>query len=206
MGSNDAWNESPRWWPFFAIFANICSVLLLIALIRREGGNYLNLLRFSRGTLKRDLLWLAGSSVIGLPVAAAPMSFLAGWLFGDSMVPIHMMFRELPGWALAVSALFPLTIAFAELPTYFGYAMPRLAKSLNNPWLAWLIAALFLGAQHCFLPLILDSRFILWRLGMYLPFALFAGFVIKLRPSLLPYFAVIHGLMDFSALSVYWMI
>jgi membrane protease YdiL (CAAX protease family) len=57
--------------------------------------------------------------------------------------------------------------------------------------------------QHCFLPLILDGRFMLWRLAMYLPFALFVGFLIKRRPGLLPYFAVVHALMDISTLAVY---
>ncbi len=57
-----------------------------------------------------------------------------------------------------------------------------------------------------FLPLILDGRFMLWRLGMYLPFALFAGLILKLRPTLLPYFMIIHALADLSAVSVYLMI
>ena len=38
---------------------------------------------------------------------------------------------------------------------------------------------------------------------MYLPFALYAGLMVKLRPTLLPYFAIVHALMDFSVLSVY---
>ena len=73
-------------------------------------------------------------------------------------------------------------------------------------WLAWLIASFFLAAQHIFLPLILDGGFILWRLGMYLPFALFAGLMIKLRPTLLPYYMIVHALIDVSAVAVYLMI
>jgi hypothetical protein len=84
--------------------------------------------------------------------------------------------------------------------------MPRLAVLFKNAWLAWLLASLALAAQHCFLPFIADGRFILWRFGMYLPFALFAGLVLKLRPTLLPYFAIIHALIDTSAVLVYVMI
>ena len=105
-----------------------------------------------------------------------------------------------------VGLLFPLTIAFAELPTYFGYVMPRLAPQLKSGWLAWAVASFFLAFQHCFLPFILDGRFLLWRLGMYLPFAFFAGLLLKLRPSLLPYFVVMHALIDISTLSVYLMV
>ena len=84
--------------------------------------------------------------------------------------------------------------------------MPRLAKLLNNGWLAWVLASLFLAFQHSFLPFIFDTRFLLWRAEMYLPFALFAGLLLKLRPGLLPYFVVIHALMDISTLSVYLMV
>ena len=81
--------------------------------------------------------------------------------------------------------------------------MPRLADQLKSGWLAWLIASFGLAAQHMFLPLILDGRFMLWRLGMYLPFALFVGLVLKLRPSLLPYYMIVHALIDISAVLAY---
>jgi hypothetical protein len=122
------------------------------------------------------------------------------------MTPVNMMFRPLPAWALLVGILFPLTIAFAELPTYFGYVMPRLAVQLKNGWLAWLLCSFFLAAQHMFLPFLLDGNFILWRLGMYLPFALFVGLLLKYRPQLLPYFAIVHALMDFATLGTYLII
>ena len=205
-GTTSAWDASIQWWPFTVILTNFVSIFMLIRLFHTEGKRFLDIFRFSRETFKTDLLWLLGSSVIGLPIAAAPMNTLAAAIFGDAMTPIHMMFRPLPTWAFVLSFLFPLTIAFSELPTYFGYVMPRLAKLLNNGWLAWLLASLFLALQHCFLPFIFDTHFLLWRVGMYLPFALFAGLLLKLRPGLLPYFVVIHALMDISTLSVYLMV
>ena len=206
FGNVDGWGESARWWVFVAILANLVSITLLVCAFRAEGKRYLDALRFSRQTVKTDLLWFLGSAVIGLPITAAPMGNLALALFGNTTTPVTMMFRPLPAWALVIGLLFPLTIAFAELPTYFGYVMPRLAAQLKNGWVAWLLASLFLAAQHVFLPFIPDGRFVLWRLGMYLPFALFAGLVLKLRPQLLPYLAIIHALMDISALSVYLMV
>jgi len=205
-GTASVWDESARWWAYMAIFANIVSVFLLVRLFKSEGKRYLDVIKFSRATLKTDLLWVFGLSIIGLPIAAAPMNTLGAAIFGDRMIPIYMFFRPLPAWALVLSLLFPLTIGFAELPTYFAYVMPRLEAQLKNGWVAWLIASFFLGAQHMFLPLILDGRFMLWRLGMYLPFALFAGLLLKLRPTLLPYFMIVHALVDLSAVSVYLMI
>lgn len=205
-GTQAAWVESARWWTFVAFLANFVSIYLLVRVFTAEGKRYFEVIRFSRQTVKTDLLWFFGSSLIGMPIAAAPMNILGAAIFGDPMIPTYMMFKPLPTWAFVLSFLFPLTIAFAELPTYFGYVMPRLESQLKNGWMAWLIASLALAAQHMFLPLILDGGFILWRLGMYLPFALFAGLMIKIRPTLLPYYMIVHALIDFSAVAVYLMI
>jgi len=205
-GATAAWDESARWWTFMATLANIVSIFLLTRVFNAEGKRYFEVIHFSRATLKTDLLWFLGSTLIGLPIAAAPMNMLAVAIFGDTMTTTNLLFRPLPTWAFVLSFLFPLTIAFAELPTYFGYVMPRLALQIKNGWLAWLIASFCLAAQHMFLRMILDGRFMLWRFGMYLPFALFAGLVIKLRPTLLPYFMIVHALMDISAVMVYLMI
>jgi hypothetical protein len=205
-GASSAWREAARYWPFMAILANIVSIYLLVRMYRAEGERYLDAIKFSRVTWKKDLLWFLGASIVGLPIIASPMNILGQALFGDRMIPTYMLFQPLPAWALVVSLLFPITVAFAELPTYFGYSMPRVAAQIKNGWLAWLIASFFLGAQHMFLPLILDGRFMLWRLLMYMPFALFSGFFLKLRPTLLPYFMIVHALADFSAVAVYLMI
>jgi hypothetical protein len=202
-GTASAWNESARWWTFIAFLANFVSTYLLLRVFKAEGKGYLDAIRFSRATVKTDLIWFFGSSFLTLPIAALPMNFLGRAIFGDPLIPSLMMFRPLPAWAFVLSFLFPLTIAFAELPTYFGYVMPRLESQLKNGWLAWLIASLALAAQHMFLPLIFDGGFILWRLLMYLPFALFAGLLIKLRPTLLPYLMIVHALADTSAVLVY---
>jgi hypothetical protein len=141
-----------------------------------------------------------------MPIVAAPREPLAIAIFGDARTATDLMFRPLPTWAFVLSFLFPLTIGFAELPTYFAYCMPRLEIQLKNGWLAWLIASFFLAAQHMFLPLILNGGYLLWRIGMFLPFAFFTGFVIKLRPSLLPYFLIVHALLDVTTVLVYLMI
>jgi membrane protease YdiL (CAAX protease family) len=205
-GHRDALARSAMWWPIVALLANLVSIALLHRVHRAEGRSYRELFRIARATWKADLLGVLGAALIGLPLAALPMAPLAELLFGDAMAPTRMMFLPLPGWALALGFLFPVTIGFAELPTYFGYAMPRLASRLGRPWIAWLVASLFLAVQHCFLPFLPDARFLAWRLLMYLPFALFTGFVLLWRPRLLPYFAVLHVLMDLSAMSVYFTI
>jgi hypothetical protein len=211
-GTKSAWDESARWWTFVVTLANLGSLFLLMRLYKAEGQNFFDTLRFSRESWKTDLLWLLGFSLIGLPLAAAPREPLGAAIFGDAMIPTKMMFLPLPTWAFVLSFLFPLTIWFSELPTYFGYCMPRLfgkGESETRPyigWLAWIIASIFLAAQHMFLPFILNGGFMLWRFAMFLPFALVTGLALKFRPRLMPYFVIGHALMDITTVLVYVMI
>ncbi len=204
-GNKSAWNESARWWTLIVSLANFCSLYLLILSFKAEGKNFWDILRFSRETWKTDLLWLLGFSVIGLPIAAAPREPLAAALFGDPTISTKMLFQPLPTWAFVLSFIFPLTIWFSELPTYFGYCMPRLEKQVNS-WIAWIVASLFLAAHHMFLPFILNGNYLLWRFGMFLPFALVTGLALKFKPRLLPYFVIVHALMDITTVLVYTMV
>jgi hypothetical protein len=90
----------------------------------------------------------------------------------------------------------------AEIPTYFGYVMPRLEKRVGS-MLAVSLSALALAAQHVTLPLVFDMRFVLWRLLMFLPFAFLLAIALRWRPRLLPFLVIFHGLIDFSAA---WMV
>lgn len=206
VGTQSAWDEAGRYWMLIASLANFASLYLLIRVFNAEGKRYWDILRFSRQTWKTDLLWFIGLSVIGLPIAGAPREPLAAAFFGDAMTATNMLFRPIPTWAFVLSFLFPLTIWFAELPTYFAFSMPRIEAQLKNGWAAWLIVSFFLAAQHMFLPTILNGGYLLWRFGMFLPFALFTGLVLKFRPSLLPYFVIVHALMDVTTVLVYLMI
>jgi len=204
-GTTNAWGESTRYWTFLPTLASVVSLYLLVRLFKLEGKRFWDILRFSRETWKKDLLWFIGLSIIAMPILNAPREPLAKAIFGDAMIATNMLFQPLPTWAFVLSFLFPLTIWFSELPTYFGYCMPRLSEQING-WLAWLITSFFLAAQHMFLPAILDGGYFLWRFGMFLPFALFTGLALKFRPALLPYFVIVHALLDVTTVLVYMMI
>jgi len=204
-GTKSAWGESARYWMFLPTMGNIVSLYLLIRVFKAEEKRFWDILRFSRETWKTDLLWFIVVSVIAMPIVNAPREPLAKAIFGSSMIATNMLFQPIPAWVFVLGFLFPLTIWFAELPTYFGYCMPQLSKQING-WLAWLIASFFLAAQHMFLPLILNGGYLFWRFGMFLPFALIIGLALKLRPTLLPYFIIVHALLDITTVLVYLMI
>jgi hypothetical protein len=199
-GSPNAWEAGAAWWPYVVGLTNLIVMLLLIRLFLAEGKNFWDLYKFEKAHAKKDMLALLGIMLIAGPVSFLPNILVANWLFGDAQIASEMMFRHLPAWAAYASLLvFPVSQGLVELPTYFGYSMPRLEAQTGSKWLAVLLPALFLGAQHMAVPLLFDARFMLWRLLMFLPFAMLMGIVLRWRPRLLPYLVVIHILMDVSA-------
>jgi hypothetical protein len=196
-GNAQPWAASAAWWPITAALTSLAGLFFLIWLFRREGARFFDLYRFERQSWRTDALLTLGVLVLSGPVSYLPGPLVGNWLWGDVALAYNLFFSPLPLWALIISLVaFPLLIALTELPTYFGYIMPRLEALTGNRWLAVLVPVLVLAAQHATLPLIMDWRFILWRALMFLPFALLVGGVLSWRPRLLPYFLIAHGLMD----------
>ncbi len=201
QGSPDPWGASIAWWPLTVTLTNLVSIFLLRYAARAEGFRLRDLYRVERHSIWRELLLSLGALVISAPLSMLPNTLLGSLLFGDANLTAAMMFRPLPVAAVyGLMLSFVLTIPFAELPTYFSYIMPRLAALTGKGWLALVVAAFMLSAQHIAFPLIFDARFILWRLLMFLPFALWIGFALYKRPRLLPYLMVGHALIDSTLL------
>lgn len=189
-------------WPYAAIGANIVTIFILWGAFRLEGLSFIDMYKFSGKTVGRDILLALAVFVIITPLSYFPEVFLASALFPDPNVVTSIMFAHLPRIVAIFTVLFPLTIAFAELPLYMGYIMPRLAARLYSPGWALVIAAFFLALQHCALPLMFDARFILWRLRMFLPLAVVMALALTWRPRLLPYLMTGHALMDLSTVVI----
>lgn len=201
-GVASPWQASAAWWTISALLANLVTIALLAWLFRTENRRYFDFIPFSRQTIWKDLGLVLLLMLVLAPLTMLPNQGLARLLFGSEEIAFNRMFQPLPLWAVIASLLFPLTIAFAELPTYFGYAMPRIEKQLGSGWLAWAVASFALALQHVTLPLILDWRFIVWRLGMFIPLAFVMGLSLKLRPQLFPYVMALHALLDLTTVAI----
>jgi hypothetical protein len=200
-GVADPWVASAAWWPFTVSLTNGVCAALLIWRYREEGGRFWSLFRIERGGLKRDWLPVLGFLVVVAPVAMLPNILLGAAFFGDAETALNLFICPLPLWAAIVGGLlFGITQGLVELPTYFSYVMPRLEARTRRLGLGLGLPVLFLAAQHIAVPLLFDSRFIAWRFLMFLPFALLVGLLLRWRPRLLPYLALIHALMDLSLL------
>jgi hypothetical protein len=196
----NSWSASVAYWMLTATLTNIVSIVLLIVLFRKEGGKFLSLFRIRKLKWKNDLILVTGLALISILLIWLPPYFVQKWIWGDSNYPQELLFQPLSkNLSLVLLIVFPLTIGFAELATYFGYIMPHLKKYYSSNYVVVLLPVFFLSLQHCTLPLIFDSQFILYRGLSFLPFALLIGIVLFKRPYLLPYFAILHVALDASA-------
>jgi hypothetical protein len=198
-----SFEQSANYLILSASMTNILSIFALIYVFKLEGLRFFDLFRFDKTSLKKDILLFLGITLVCGPIVFLPNYYLSIWLWGDSAIPFNMMFKpiSLP-LVYVLLILFPITIALGELATYFGYIMPVLKEHLKRKWLAVLFPVLFLSAQHCTLPFIPDLKFLLYRLLMYFPFACLIGITLYKRPRLFPYFAIMHGLLDFGTVIV----
>lgn len=201
-----SWQLSEKYWLLSATLTNIVSIVFLYLLFRADGRAYFSLFRINKANIKKDLLVFLGLAILTVPVVFAPGYFLSVLLWDDVDVPTKLMFGTLEkGLVYVLLVAFPITIVFAELATYFGYIMPKLKERFKHKWLAVFLPVLFLSIQHCTLPFIPDTNFIIYRALVFLPFATLIGVSIYLRPSLFIYFAIIHGIMDLGTVLMFLM-
>lgn len=198
-GVHAPWEESAAWWMITVILADVVCLVLLIGLYRNEGGRYWNVFHLDKTHIKKDLVFMLGFLIILAPISFLPNIWSAKWLFGDIAVALEWLVRPLPLWAVVIGMLFfPLLQGIVEIPVYTMYVLPRLEKQGVRPWMAVSLVSFVLSAQHIFVPFLPDARFITYRMVMFLPFAILVTMVMRWRPRLMLYMAVVHILMDFS--------
>jgi hypothetical protein len=199
LGSPTAWDDSAAWWPIAVILTDLLCLFLLIRFYREEGKRFWDVFRIERQFVKKDLIFILGFLLVAAPLGYLPNILSAQWLFGNPQIALDLLVRPLPIWAAVTSfALFPVLQGLVEIPVYMLYALPRLETREVQPWLAVIAASFWLSAQHIFVPFIPNPRFIIYRLVMFFPFAILVALVIRYRPRLMPYIAIIHVLMDLS--------
>ena len=194
------WKSSGAFWMISVSIANLVCLATMTGLYRAQGKSYWDLFRISKENIKKDLLVLLPTLLITGPIAMLPNTLLANAIFGGPEATLAYLLQPVHMWiAIAGIILFPITQGATELGLYFMVAMPGISKPVdqNKPavW-AYLVCAFMLGIQHAAAPLHSDASYLLWRGLMFIPFALFIGFILRWRPRLLPYVAVVHMLMD----------
>jgi membrane protease YdiL (CAAX protease family) len=187
------WHDAEPWLPVYGTLIDAGCLVMLWRLTRREGIRLVDLVGFERTRLARDVL---------LGFALIPVSlvfilggvFAAGWgLYGT---PSPYLYGRLPLPAALYGVLvWPFIWGLTEQMTYNGYLVPRFQVLCRSTSLAIVIVAFAWSAQHVFMPLTFDTKFMVFRLLSPVPNTVFQTFLYLRLRRLLP-FAIAHALMD----------
>jgi len=188
------WHDAERWLPVYGTLIDAGCLALLWRLTRREGIRLFDLVGFERTRLARDAL---------LGFALVPVSlvfilggiFAAGWFLYGMLSPPYL-FGPLPlPVALYGVLVWPFIWGLTEQMTYNGYLVPRFQVLCRSTSLAIVFVAFAWSAQHVFMPLTFDAKFMAFRLLSPIPFSVFATLLYLRLRRLIP-FAIAHALMD----------
>jgi uncharacterized protein len=198
-----SWNAAAKWWTVYGTLVDAGCLALMAVYTRREGirlGDLIGGVRLRRG---RDLFAGAGCflAVFLFFFFAAP---LASWLVYRSVQPPSfagmLTGRVLLLWGMIYSfSVWWLVWSPTEEMTYQGYALPRIEALSGSRWKAIAIVSFWWTLQHCFLPFILDWRYVAWRFFSFLP-GVVVFTLIYLRIRRLPPLILAHWSMDIVAL------
>ena len=198
-GSSDPWRRAASWWVAWLVPVNAATIALLAWRQRREGARLGGLFAAASDRAGPDLPWYLLAVVVGGPLGVLPNVLLSRALWGSVTGGTPLAFQAMPlGLVGALLLLVPITQGLAEPALYLGHLLPRLLRDGLPRRRAMVTCAVVMSAQNLFFPALLDWRFALWRGLMFFPLSLWLVWLVVRRPTLLPYLAVAHGLMNVS--------
>jgi hypothetical protein len=185
--------QESRWWSVLCTVCNVITIGFLMTICKIEGTTYKDLIGYKKGqiNLKYTLLTIVMMLLLGV-----------GGMYGFGFaiygyVPVTMV-QPIPVWLAVINAvLLPLTIVFAELPLYFGYALNKIEDTTGNKLLSILYPMFFYALQHSFIPLIYDWKHILFRFLSFLPLMLVLG-IIYYKKRKLAALMIGHSVLDLA--------
>lgn len=153
-----------NWWTPVTTIVNIITIALLVILAKKSGMTYPELINYRKGHTKVSQVILISAVIL---IVGTGGMYLAGFLcYGVFPYAAPMMIAPVH-WLIAILNFLPLpvTTALAEDGLYLGCGVGR----IQNKGLAIALPAFFYALQHCFIPVLFDGRYILYRFLSYLP-------------------------------------
>ena len=186
--------EISSWWSIIATIVNIITILLLLFTARKTDQNYWQLINFKRGkrSIKKTALLSIGFAVVGMSGM-----YLSGLIcYGSVMPAISVKIVAPIPVVLAVFnlVLLPTTVPFAEDGLYLGCGV----NNIENKYAAVVIPAFFYALQHCFIPTLCDTRYILYRFLSFLPLTFLFCLYYRKKRDPLP-IMISHALLDLAS-------
>lgn len=201
-GHPSPWNAAAPWWTVYATLVDFGSLALILKFARAEGTGLRDLIGPIQLSWGRDIALGVVCFLIYLASFTFPGLLASKLVFGTThpaMYPGLLTARELPRWAVVYSfSLWWLIWSPTEEMTYNGYALPRIQRLTGSKPIALLIVAFWWAIQHCFIPFVLDWKYVVWRFLFFLPGVVIAC-LIYLRLRRLAPLILAHWGMDLMA-------
>lgn len=198
--SPSPWHDAEPWLPVYGTLIDAGCLVLLWRLTRREGMRLFDLVGYDRSHLGRDVL-------LGLALIPACLVFIlggvyaTGWLLYGTLTP-PFLFGHLPMWGALYGVLvFPFVWGITEQMTYNGYLLSRFQVLSRSTAVAVVLVAFMWSAQHAFMPLTFDPKYMLFRLLSSVPNSVFQTFLYLRLRRLVP-LAISHAVMDGASVVV----
>ena len=155
-------------WSIVALILNVLTILLLVFLAKRNGLSYWQLINYQKG--KTTWKQIVGVTFLILVVGMSG-SYLAGFLcYRNCMYVPPVLLTPIPKVLAIINlVLLPLTTVLAEDGLYLGCGV----NQIQNKHVAILVPAFFYALQHCFIPIMPDGKYLVYRFIAILPFTLF---------------------------------
>ena len=185
-------NETGCWWSVIAVILNFLTISLLVFLAKRNGQSYWQLINYQKG--KTTWKQIVGVTLLVLLVGMSGM-YLAGFLcYKNFLYAPPVMIAPIPKLLAIVNlVLLPITTTFAEDGLYLGCGV----NQIKNKYAAIIVPAFFYALQHCFIPTLLDGKYIVYRFLSFLPLTLILCWYYYRKRNPLP-IMVGHALIDLA--------
>ncbi|TVP84528.1 MAG: hypothetical protein EA375_06445 [Acholeplasmataceae bacterium] len=192
-GKSDAFYVSTTYWTVYVTLTNMVLLALMLTFDSKTG--YTQIFKFEKKQAIAFLKWIP----LLLLSAMGPNLLLSYVIYGDLEIGAKLLLFDHGLLITALNfSLFPILQGLTEIPFYFLVLKPMLKSHTRKPLFYLGIPILILSLQHIVMPLYLDVSYVLYRGLMFLGFAILIGILIERKPNLMPYFMVMHILMNLS--------
>lgn len=187
-----------NWWSIVATLTNIFTIFLLVMVAKKNKRTYFEIINYQKG--KTKVVEVIVISIVVIVVGMSGM-YLAGLVcYGVIPYMSPMMIAPIPvPFAVINVVLLPLTVVFAEDGLYLGFGV----NHIQNKFLAVAVPAFFFALQHSFIPLILDTRFVIYRFLSFLPLTIILCIYYYKKKNPLP---VMIGHATIDLFTVVWIL
>ena len=184
-----------HWWTMIAVVVNIFTILLLVFAAHKNGLTFWQLINYQKGKASwKSILWV---TLLVLVVGMSGM-YLAGFLcYGNMLYAPPVIIAPIAKWIAIINiVLLPISTTFAEDGLYLGCG----TNQIKNKYAAILVPAFFYALQHCFIPTLLDGRYIIYRFLSFLPLTVILCWYYYRKRNPLP-IMVGHAIIDLATVA-----